>query len=186
MLAEPYAAFFNCFSKEDQWKEEDVQTSGLLFIGTIARQVVSGDWAKKQKLKPREDLKPSDLMIRTFPGSRQVKVWAETPDEVEFLMIHARPGGMLVKRADKPNNRQEQIVIESIPLDDNETIDGNELNGVGLALDTRERLYACFLAGKNVDPYKDLIFDRPVKEECRPFVEMLSRRKTPQDFGYEN
>ena len=77
-----------------------------------------------------------------------------------------------------------RVIKDSIPLTDNRTIDSHEQDGIWLYPTLNERLYLCKTLGKNVDPDKDLAFDRPMKPEYATFVDMLAQRGTPEDWGY--
>ena len=37
-----------------------------------------------------------------------------------------------------------------------------------------ERLYLCYKFGKNVDPMKDLVFNRPIPIEYKEYIDIIS------------
>lgn len=61
-----------------------------------------------------------------------------------------------------------------LPVTDNETIDKYELTNVRVYPEFNERLYLCYKFGKNVDPLKDLIFDRPIPLAYKDYIDIIS------------
>ena len=66
------------------------------------------------------------------------------------------------------------VILDEIPLNADEIIDNHELTGLCVFPLTNERLYLCHRYNKNVDPYKDLVFDRKLAEDYRLSVEIIS------------
>ena len=65
-------------------------------------------------------------------------------------------------------------IMPEIPFTDNETIDKYELTNVRIYAEFNERLYLCYKFGKNVDPMKDLVFNRPIPIEYKEYIDIIS------------
>ena len=66
------------------------------------------------------------------------------------------------------------VIIDQIPVTDQETIDKYELTDVRIYPEFNERLYLCYKLGKNVDPLKDLVFNRPIPLDYKEYIDIIS------------
>jgi hypothetical protein len=71
-------------------------------------------------------------------------------------------------------------VVRSIDPHDDATIDAHDVTALGVSYATNERLYLCHLLGKNVDPDKDILFNRPLRDEYRTYIDIATARTAEQ------
>ena len=50
-----------------------------------------------------------------------------------------------------------------------------ELTNVRIYAEFNERLYLCYKFGKNVDPMKDLVFNRPIPIEYKEYIDITEK-----------
>lgn len=189
LLKRPYIAFFSTFSDSDDWPVDAAETSNVLFICAV-----TGQFQKFSEIIPHSEVRsavfdelPSLWISRYSEGSRRVTVWRGTPRERSFLTLGGRPGGRLIeKHIDGPVVHDPPVVMEEIPLDDDETIDAHELTSIWTYPNLNERLYLCKTLGRVVDPQKDVIFDRPIRDEFATYLDILAAKGTPEDWGYSS
>src|SRR2546421_505132 len=83
-------------------------------------------------------------------------------------------GRLIEKHIDDNGFTRYPVVLESIPLDDDQTIDRHELNVLWTYPNLNERLLLCKQLGTRVDPEKDLLFGRPPRDEYVTYVDILA------------
>ncbi|MDT8979234.1 hypothetical protein RQP50_23635 [Paenibacillus sp. chi10] len=100
-------------------------------------------------------------------------VWKGTTNERKVLIL-GQGGGRLIEEDMSTGSYTTKIIMPSISVTDSETIDKYELTNVRIYPEFNERLYLCYKFGKNVDPLKDLIFDRPIPLEYKDYIDIIS------------
>jgi hypothetical protein len=186
MLKQPFVVFFDAFQETDEWPATAAEGARPLFFCSITAQFRKlTPIARKSNVRPAVFSKKPCHWIRSFPGSRKVTVYPGTPLERTFIDIAARPGGQLIEmHIDASGFADWPVIMPSIPLDDDETIDGHEMNVIWTFPLLNERLLLCKTLGRCVDPAKDLTFDRPMLPEYEAVVDIMSNAKTLEELGY--
>jgi hypothetical protein len=182
MLKSPYLRFYNKFQQNENWTKIDTSSLTTLFVGGVVRAFLKfSNVTVVKDAVPDLERKNSDVWINGFTGSRKVSVWEDTEDEKEFYILGTEPGGRLVKRDinktgiyEHPSGIFDEVLIENIPLNADDVIDKYETMSLGVFPLTNERLYQCYKAGKNVDPTKDLMFNREISKEYKIAIEIMS------------
>jgi hypothetical protein len=173
MLKSPFLMFFNAFRTENEWADIDLDTTPDLFCKAVTRQFLKNSNITMPTVKPKRAIEYPEYWIQPTGESRFVTCWAGTPDEKKFIIIGQ--GGSLIERDVSTGTYYEVKTVKPfIPLSDNETIDRYELTSLGVYAELNERLYLCHSLGRKVDPYKDLIFDRPIPLEYKRYIEIIS------------
>ncbi|NJK32364.1 MAG: hypothetical protein HC927_08120 [Deltaproteobacteria bacterium] len=186
MLVSPYLLFFNRFqhfAEGPKWQDAP-HSDEVLFPAAVTRQFLQFADMRREML-PSIDYTPPKAWIESHHGSRKVAVWPGTEHERSLIVLSQRPGGRLIEKhigggvaAPRPT------LMADIPLDDDATIDGHEMGGVWLFPSLNERLYLCHILGRNVDPEKDITFDRELPSEYRTYVDIMSQHGSLEDWGY--
>lgn len=189
MLKEPFLRFYNQFGEQcDSWSINDVNEIETLFTTAITRQFLrKSNILEMKKIKSDTEREDSDIWINHFAlGSRNIIVWKGTEEEKTILLLGTKSGGSLVKKNLwwKPTEDQrvrphisgviDEVLVKEIPLNDAETIDKYELTNIRIYGELNERLYLCYKMKKNIDPLKDLIFNRPIPPEYKTYVDIIS------------
>jgi len=175
MLKEPSLGFFNLFRNVNEW--DDVVPSDLpkLFDCFVTRQFINASNCKKWKLKPC-CWEPRERKIDTSNEFSRVVVWEGTPQERSIGLIGARGKKRLVEP--HPVDRFAQnVVLPAISENDADTINGHELKNLGINPEMNERLYLCHIFGRNVDPLKDVLFQRPIPAEYETYLDIIGAEK---------
>ena len=160
---------FNLFSTDNKWENIDLSKAPILFCTYVTRQFVSNSNVYIQDINPLKDYVPPKYRIDSIGASvRSVLLWEGTVDEKEILILGEGGGRLLEGDINGP------VIMESIPFSDNETIDMYELTNVRIYAEFNERLYLCYKYGKNVDPLKDLVFNRPIPLEYKEYIDIIS------------
>lgn len=160
---------FNLFSTDNKWENIDLNKAPILFCTYVTRQFITNSNVYVQDIEPLKDYEPPKYQIHTIGAcARKIRVWEGTKDEKEFLIIGEGGGRLIEGDIDGP------VIMEKIPFTDNETIDKYELTDVRIYAEFNERLYLCYKLGKNVDPMKDLVFNRPIPLEYKEYIDIIS------------
>ncbi|WMJ71878.1 hypothetical protein RCC89_01640 [Cytophagaceae bacterium ABcell3] len=174
MLKSPYLRFYNTFMDSENWGKIDLSFFETLFVNSVTKQFLqSSNISVVKDAIPDLNRELPKEWIQGYMGNRKVKVWAETENEREFIILGDKPGGSLISRdISKGGNQDKKIILHDIPLDANNIIDEHELTGLCVFPLSNERLFLCHILGKNVDPNKDLIFDRSIPLEYKIYIDI--------------
>jgi len=182
MLKSPFLRFYNAFREDENWGEVDVGIFETLFT-----KAVTGVFLKHSNTSviktaiPDLDREDSDIWIKGHSGNRKVKTWIGKEYEKEFYILGSKAGGSLVEMDlnkggiyNHPSGLFDKVIVEDIPLNADDIIDNHETMGLAVFPLTNERLYLCYKAGKNVDPTKDLKFNREIPKDYKIAIEIMS------------
>lgn len=184
MLEEPYLLFYNKFKTEQIWGESDFVNTPVLFCTAVAREFLnSSNIVVQKKIKNEEYGKANRYWIHSSNVYRTIKLWEGTKNEIVFsAMGH---GGKLIE--DDPYNpkgvgENEKIIQFEIDFSDNETIDKYDLDYILFYPNLNERLYLCYKWGKNIDPLKDIVFDREIPLDYEVYFRLYAGEMTEEDW----
>jgi len=164
---------FNCFHDVDEW-DVRLTADNVLLIGVLLDSVlIRSNIAVHKDVEPVVGLKYPEDRIYVGDGFRTVRVWQGTEDEREFLMMGDCKNSLY--RVRRENN---QIHEECTPidLDDFEKCKDVELTNLYDYPSFNERLFLCELFGRNVDPLKEIAFNRPLPREYRTYIDIIAGR----------
>lgn len=175
-------AVFDCFSDRDEWNGVELTKRNVLFIGMMLRDVLARSTvAVHREVNFVEGLSYPTTRIDMGSGFRRVKLWAETEHEIEFLMM-----GNFDTALRKLHQVNGHITEEysTIALAEYDEYQGYELTNLYGYPSFNERIYLCELLGKNVDPLKELAFNRPIPLEYRTYIQIISGKTLLTTLGY--
>ena len=177
MLRDPYLMFYNIFRDTNDWDDVDLEQIEPLLCHATTRQFISGSNVTKQNISPILYKNLRRRWIDTNPESESRTIWEGTPKERNVIVI-GKDGGQLIEYDINTEGDEDHTVIKrSIPFDDHETIDNHELTSLFTYPAANERLYLCFLFGRNVDPLRDIIFNRPLRDEYDHYIASVWPKK---------
>jgi len=187
MLKEPYIRFYKAFREDENWGKIDTSIFDTLTVTAVTGQFLkSSNITEIKGAIPDTSREDPDTWIDQNKGTRAVKVWGKTEKEKEFIILGKEAGGSLVKKnlwwsptsgnptRPHPSGVIDSVVLEDIPLNANDIIDKHDLTNLAVYPSLNERLYLCYKLDKNVDPYKDLVFNREIPEEYSVAIDILS------------
>ncbi|TQR41727.1 hypothetical protein C7Y44_24700 [Paenibacillus popilliae] len=174
MISKAQLLIFDLYSDDNNWGDVDLNEVPILFSTSVTRQFIKNGNIYNQSMKPLTNYKLPTYKIESLGmGSRHVTVWKGTTNERKVLIL-GQGGGRLIEEDMSAGSYKTKIIMPSIPVTDNETIDKYELTNVRVYPEFNERLYLCYKFGKNVDPLKDLIFDRPIPLAYKDYIDIIS------------
>ena len=160
---------FNLFSTDNEWENIDLSQSPILFCTYVTRQFVSNSNIYIQDIMPLKDYEPPKYRIDIIGiCTREITVWEGTKDEKKLIML-GNGGGRLIE-----GDVSGRVIMPVVSYTDNATIDKYELMNVRIYPEFNERLYLCYKLGKNVDPLKDLVFNRQIPLEYKEYIDIIS------------
>ncbi|MDK7374229.1 hypothetical protein RP300_01306 [Oligella urethralis] len=171
MMEEPFLYFFDIYNDSHEWKISSLENTNTLFCVPVVHKFLKDSHVKKMDIVGNSTLQfPSRWIQRNFE-SQMYTIWEGTDDEMTFAM--SKPGGVLVERTltTKP---QDFIVIKEINNNEDSIIDSHELTSLRTYPELNERLYLSYLFGKNVDPLKDIMFQRTMKKEYKVYMQIFT------------
>ena len=169
MINKAQLLVYNLFSTDNKWENIDLSKAPILFCTYVTRQFITNSNVFIQDIEPLKGYEPPKYQIHTIGAlARKVTLWEGTADEKEILIL-GEGGGKLIE-----GDINGPVIMEQIPFTDNETIDKYELTDVRIYAEFNERLYLCYKFGKNVDPMKDLVFNRPIPLEYKEYIYIIS------------
>ncbi len=177
-----YVAVFDLFKDFDKWEDENINIDSILFICIIhSKGIFKHSEIKVHKnIAPVKNIEMPIYFINSGYGSRVIKLWVNTSQEREIILLGE--GKNLLKREvwDYPNNS----TYESIQLSDYEKFHEYELENLRIYPEFNERLFLCSLLNKNYDPLKELAFDRKLPEECLIYADIIGGKVLLNNLGY--
>ncbi|WP_299220767.1 hypothetical protein [uncultured Aquimarina sp.] len=183
MLKRPYLKFYNLFNLDNNWENVDLNKIDTLFVNAVTNQFLKfSNISEVKNINPKTSNKDVKLWIKGFSGNRKVVVFENTEFEKEIIILGSTPGGLLVERSiykkgkyEHPSGLFDKVVIDNIPLNKSELINNHELMSLAVFPSMNERLFLCYKKKKNVDPFKDLRFDKKlVIDDHKIFIEIIS------------
>lgn len=172
MLESPYLLFF----KSDK---HPLAAEHILFPCPVTRQFLKHAKMESTPLSPVDYSLPREW-IGPHPGSRHRVLWPGTADECTVLILSSKPGGRLIERS----RYTKPPLMSDIPLDNHEIIDTHERADLWTFPLLNERLFLSLKTGKNVDPGKDIMFERPIPKSYKTYVDILIGRDSAEQWGY--
>ncbi len=173
MLKSPYLLIYDDFRKDNCWNGANLNEIPILFCHAVTKQFLKFSEVKKQNIHAIKHNNLPKHWISITPNARKIVVWKGTEQEKEIIIIGE--GGKLVEEdIYRSGFQEEKIIIPSISFTDNKTIDNHELTNIAIFPEFNERLYLCYKLRKNIDPYKDLVFNRPLLPEYKKYIEIIS------------
>jgi hypothetical protein len=174
MLKSPYLLVFNIFSDKDEWSGVELSNANLLFCTATTKQLFKhSEVVYHKNVSPLISPNLPTLWIKRNAAAYKTKIWEGTKDEMEFIMI-GKGGGSLIEKNIYGVGLNTGGVIERELSYDSPYIDSCEMTGLAIYPLFNERLYLCYRLGRNVDPEKYLIFERPLDTEYKCYFEMIS------------
>ena len=188
MVKEPYLVCFNLFDKENDWQGVTLSKDKVLFCHAVSRQFIRySDITVVKEIEPLKDYKLPRKWIYGGLGSRK-RILFLNGKEREVLI----PVGYysLVERdLDIYENNHihglfKKILIDNITQEHWEKIINIEDMSIDVYPNLNERLYLCYLAGKNINPTLDIDLGKEIPESYETFVDIITGAVPLKDLGY--
>ncbi len=175
----PFLIIFNHFKdSDDEWGAVRLDQASVMFCRPVTRQFLRYSTIRVvTEVTPLTTVDYPTAWIDTGGGSHRVTLWAGTSDELSFFAIGGGGGRLVHNDITIAGFKQNPVIMERIPPSDIATIDGHELTSIAVYPEFNERLYLCGRAGRNVDPYKDLLFGREIPLTYKRYFQICAGEK---------
>ncbi len=185
MLDSPFILTFNVFKSKNDWGEIDLKHAPTLFCCSVLKQFFTQSETQLLQVNPIIDYSPPKVWIKRFIGNRMFSYTISSTEKIEFITAGGDPGGLLIEYdIEKGGYQGEKVLNPDISLSSDEIIDKFEMQMIWNYPHLNERLFLCYKLGKNVDPFKDVSFGRPMRPEYYDWLRMLGQKVTPESLGY--
>jgi len=184
MLVSPYLLIFNCFNKSDDWVGKSLDEQEVLFCQGVTRQFLKQSSVVVQKdILPLTHIEISNLWIQPNPENYMVKLWENTADEIEFIMI-GEGGGTLVEMDIYEKGFNTKKVIDKTLSVNSEELQNYESTSLAVYPALNERLFLCYSLQKKVNPELELIYNMDLPRSYKNYFNIVSGKKKISECGY--
>lgn len=188
MVREPYLVFFNHFKEENSWKGVTLKEENILFCKAVTRQFLRSSPVTIVKyLEPLLDYRLPKEWIYSHMGGHPITVSVKGRERQVAGFGHR----LSLVQADKDSGMPEDnpimglfqdYIISDIKEKDWERVGDAELMSIEVFPTLNERLYLCYLYGKNVNPEQNLCLGRNVPDDYETYVDLLTNRPEAQSL----
>jgi len=182
MLRNGQVAVFDCFREEDTWDDYKPNQSDVLFTCILLKSVLKrSEVTDHGEVPPVKELEYCDTRISIGEGFRTLTLWKGTDDERTFLMMGE--GKNSVRKLLNINGKIEEEYTP-IPVEEYDKVAHLELTNLCDYPTFNERLYLCEHYRRNIDPLKELAFNKPLDKECRVYIDIIAGKVPIRELGY--
>ena len=180
MVRDPYLVFFNHFNEENNWKGVTLKEENILFCKAVTRQFLRySPVAIIKEVNPLLDYELPKEWIYSHMGGHPITVSVKGRDR----QVAGFGQRLSLVQADKESGQPEDnpllglfqaYILPDIQEQDWERVGQAELISIEVFPTLNERLYLCFLFGKNVNPELDISLGKPLPDEYETYLDILS------------
>jgi len=89
------------------------------------------------------------------------------------------------EKYDHPSGVFDKVLIQSIDENDSDTINNHELTSVEVYPNLNERLSLCYRFGKNINPQKEVLFNKKdLSKDYKTYIDIISGKVQLSEIGY--
>ena len=180
MVREPYLVFFNHFKEDNCWKGVTLKEEDILFCKAVTRQFLRYSPVTIVKdLEPLLDYRlPKEWIYSHMEGH---PITVSVKGRERQLAGFGRRCSLVL--ADKDSGQPEDnplmglfqaYILSDIQEKDWERVGQAELMSIEAFPTLNERLYLCFLHGKNVNPELDISLGKPLPNDYETYIDILT------------
>ena len=180
MVREPYLVFFNHFKEDNCWKVVTLKEEDILFCKAVTRQFLRYSPVTIVKdLEPLLDYRlPKEWIYSHMEGH---PITVSVKGRERQLAGFGRRCSLVL--ADKDSGQPEDnplmglfqaYILPDIQEQDWERVGQAELMSIEVFPTLNERLYLCFLHGKNVNPELDISLGKPLPDDYETYIDILT------------
>lgn len=189
MIKEPYMIFYNHFSCSESIIDNKLTTGSILFFHAVTRQFIKKTNIETLDIEPLTGYTTPNLWLKEDAGSRRIKVWENTPNETEIITFGEKGAKLIVKNI-FDNTNPSLSSADKAKLNQTYTEDANgemnkyELTSIEIYPNLNERLFLCYKFGENIDPAKDVLFNKDLPLEYKTYIDIISGKVPLKSLGY--
>ena len=180
MVREPYLVFFNHFKEENSWKGVTLKEENILFCKAVTRQFLRySPVAIVKEVNPLLDYELPKEWIYSHIGGHNITISVKGRER----QVAGFGQRLSLVQADKESGLPEDnplmglfqaYILPDIQEKDWERVGQAELMSIEVFPTLNERLYLCFLHGKNVNPELDISLGKPLPNDYETYIDILT------------
>ena len=175
-------AVFSYRSLDNQWSIGQLEKENFLFSCFTTKAVLKrSELALQSGIKGIERIQLPSSKIQAGDGFKKRAYWIGTDDEIEFICFGQESNSIRTERVENGRLCYDYRTIKNEEFD---TYRHLELTSLRDYPEFNERIFLSLEAGHNIDPLKELIFDRPAKEEFKTYYKIISGKHRLDYLGY--
>ena len=173
---------FNIFKEKDDWDGVELTKEKVLFSCCLLDSVLKrSEIQVHKKINPYAGFKGLDKKIDITGGFREVTLWKNTKNEISFGMMGG--GNNKIRELARENGEIKEKYTE-IDIDEYQKYKNLELTNLCDYPSFNERLYLCEIFKSNIDPLKELAFDRSLDVRLHTYISIISGKIKLSELGY--
>lgn len=188
MVTEPYLVCFNLFTKDNDWQNVRLAEEHILFCHAVTRQFIKCSPVTVIKnVQPLTDYKLPTKWIYAGLGSRSRIVTVN--GKQREVRIPASYHSLVERDLEDHKNNHilglfKKILIDNLTLEDWKEIKDVEDMSIDIYPNLNERLFLCYLAGKNVNPSVEIDIGKEIPDSYETYIDIISGVVPLKDLGY--
>ncbi|MDO5976588.1 hypothetical protein [Flavivirga jejuensis] len=177
-----WIAVFNAFDFNDKWEGINLTEDSILFKNFIISKTIfpKSKTVIHKNIEPVKNIVIPEIKINTGTESRKIKVWENTPKEDELIIIG---GGNNLLKIENPNDKFNPE-YRPIEIKDYDEVKQYELENLRIYPEFNERLWLCSRLKMNIDPLKELAFNRKLDPLCEDYIKIIGGKTKLEELGY--
>ncbi|MDM1352060.1 hypothetical protein HX014_15765 [Myroides marinus] len=180
MTLDIYLVVYNVFREDENWSENDLVDLEILCFVPVVRQFLQKSVISNLKYKKEVPLELPKYWLKTDNISQKRRLYEKTEQEVEINLLGL--GKYLIFNDVNDRSNFDRPIVQIVDFNDNDIIDKYEVTNIRMYAEFNERLYLCYKLGKNVDPLKDLVFNRNIPIEYEVYLKIISGKITEEEW----
>ena len=180
MVRDPYLVFFNHFNEENNWKGVTLKEEDILFCKAVTRQFLRySPVAIVKEVNPLLDYELPKEWIYSHMGGQPITVSVKGREH-QVAGFGRRCSLVLAdKDSGLPEDNPLMGLFQSYIISDSkeqdwERVGQAELMSIEVFPTLNERLYLCFLCGKNINPEQDISLGKPLPDDYETYIDILT------------
>ena len=177
-----WIAVFNVFDVNDKWEGINLTEDSILFKNFIISKTIfpKSKTIIHKNIEPIKNIGIPEIKINTGASSRKIKVWENTPKEEELIIIG---GGDNLLKIENPKDIF-NLEYRPLSIKEYEEVKQYELENLRIYPEFNERLWLCSKLKMNIDPLKELAFNRELDPLCEDYIKIISGKTKLEELGY--
>lgn len=169
---------FNVFSDTNMFDVE-LSKKDVLFVTHVSfRSLIKNcEVCLVKDVSPLLGVEAPVFKISSGHQTRIITLWKGTEHERELLVI-GDGNNLLVEK------RELEELSTPISLNDYEKYKEFEMNALRVFPEFNERLLLCYKLKKNIDPSKEIAFNRELDPICGTYIDIISGKVRLSELGY--
>lgn len=175
-------AVFDCFRNEPNWEGVDLSSGNVLFYCWLLDSVKKrSEIIPVKEVAAARDLVFPNRSIDSGSDFRKYTLRTGASREWEILMIGDGNLQLVTFEIESGYPVEKLSKIDKSEYAQYESVEMSNLRDYP---EFNERLWLCYKKGKNIDPLKEIAFERPLDEDYEVYLSIIDGKTKISEFGY--